>query len=159
MGLMKIDRGIMPACDFDDIKLFEKLVKETDSIRGISSYKIGFELGLKYGLPKVVKVARKHTKKPLVYDHQKAGTDVPFTGEKFAAVCRQAGIDIVILFPQAGPHTEAEWIKACQKEGLGVIVGGEMTHPGYLESDGGFLGDDAPIKMYSIAIEHGVKDF
>jgi len=159
MSTIKMNKSIVPACDFDSIKEFEELVKETASVEKIGAYKIGFELGLKYGLPEVVKVARKHTDKPLIYDHQKAGTDVPFTGEKFAKVCKEAGINTVILFPQAGPETEAEWIKACQKEGLGVIVGGEMTHPGYLESEGGFLRDDAPLKMYQVAIDHGVKEF
>ncbi|HLC79270.1 MAG TPA: orotidine 5'-phosphate decarboxylase / HUMPS family protein [archaeon] len=158
-SIIPIPKSIIPACDFEDIKTFEKLVKETDSIKGIGAYKIGFELGLKYGLPAVVKTARKHTKKPLIYDHQKAATDVPFTGEKFAKVCKDAGIDAVILFPQAGPQTERSWIEACKKVGLGVIVGGEMTHEGYLKSDGGFLEDDAPTRMYEVAIECGVVEF
>src|SRR3989344_2829515 len=125
-SIIPIPKSIIPACDFEDIKTFEKLVKETDSIKGIGAYKIGFELGLKYGLPAVVRAARRHTKKPLIYDHQKAATDVPFTGEKFAKVCKEAGVDSVILFPQAGPATEREWILQCQNAGLVVIVGGEM---------------------------------
>ncbi|MBI4210594.1 MAG: orotidine 5'-phosphate decarboxylase [Candidatus Diapherotrites archaeon] len=158
-AIIRMKRSIVPACDFDDIKALEKLVKGTDSVKGIGAYKIGFELGLKYGLPAVVKACRKHTKKPLIYDHQKAGTDVPFTGGRFAAVCRGAGIDAVILFPQAGPATEREWIKACMNAGLGVIVGGEMTHEAYLKADGGFLDDDAPLRMYGIAAESGVNEF
>jgi orotidine-5'-phosphate decarboxylase len=157
--IISIRKSIMPACDFDSIQKFEELVKETCRIQKIGSYKIGFELGLVHGLPKIVQTARKYTSKPLIYDHQKAGTDVPFTGERFAKICKKAGIDAVILFPQAGPETETSWIKACQKEGLGVIVGGEMTHSGYLESEGGFLRDNAPREMYSVAIEHGVRDF
>jgi len=152
-------RSIIPACDMDEMPDFEKLIKEVDGVDGIGGYKIGFELGLKYGLPAVVKAARKLTKKPLIYDHQKAATDVPFTGEKFAKVCKEAGLNAIILFPQAGPVTEREWIKACQKVGLGVIVGGEMTHEGYLESDGGFLKNDAPKRMYGIAAQNGVTEF
>lgn len=157
--LIPMQRSIIIACDFDDLKRFEKIVKETCKVKGVGGYKIGFELGLKYGLPKIVTSARKHTKKPLIYDHQKAATDVPFTGENFAKVCKSAGIDSVILFPQAGPETEKAWIKACQKQGLHVIVGGEMTHKGYLKSDGGFLEDEAPMKMYAVGIECGIKDF
>ncbi|MAG18166.1 MAG: hypothetical protein CL944_01695 [Candidatus Diapherotrites archaeon] len=159
MTTIKMNKSIVPACDFDSIEEFENLVKETANVKGIGAYKIGFELGLKYGLPKVVDVARKHTDKPIIYDHQKAATDVPFTGEKFAKVCKEAGIDTVILFPQAGPETEIAWIRACLKEKLGVIVGGEMTHPGYLESENGFLRDDAPLKMYEVAIQQGVTEF
>ncbi|HZX34743.1 MAG TPA: orotidine 5'-phosphate decarboxylase / HUMPS family protein [archaeon] len=156
---ISIPKSIVVACDFSDIKKFEKIVKETSGIKKLGGYKIGFELALKYGLPAVVKAARKHTKKPLIYDHQKAGTDVPFTGEGFAKVCREAGIDAVILFPQAGPETEVKWIRACLQEGLGVIVGGEMTHAAYLESDNGFLTDDAPMRMYEVALENGITEF
>ncbi len=159
MPIIKIPRSVVPACDIGGLKDFEDLVKKVDKVGGIGAYKIGFELGLKYGLPAVVKAARKHTKKPIIYDHQKAGTDVPFTGEKFAKVCAEAKIDAVILFPQAGPATEREWIKACQKAKLGVIVGGEMTHEAYLKSDGGFIEDMAPIRMYEVAIENGVTEF
>src|SRR3989338_11087488 len=112
MSIIKIARSIVPACDMDDLPDFESLIKEVDAVKGIGAYKIGFELGLKYGLPAVVKAARKYTKKPIIYDHQKAATDVPFTGAKFAKVCKDAGIDAIILFPQAGPITEREWIKA-----------------------------------------------
>lgn len=156
---IKIPKSIVPSCDFESIKGFERLVKETHDIEGIGAYKIGFELGLKYGLPKVVEVCKKYTKKPIIYDHQKAGTDVPFTGEKFAKVCREAGVDAVILFPQAGPDTERDWIRFAQKEGLKVIVGGEMTHKGYLSSEGGFLKDSAPEEMYKVAMQNGVFEF
>jgi len=158
-SIIKIPRSIVPACDIEGIREFDNLVKETCKVDGIGAYKVGFELGLGYGLPAIVSAARKHTNKPIIYDHQKAATDVPFTGEGFASVCKKAGINAVILFPQAGPVTEKEWIKACQRAGLGVVVGGEMTHEGYLHKDGGFLDDDAPMRMYGAAIENGVREF
>ncbi|HLC92270.1 MAG TPA: orotidine 5'-phosphate decarboxylase / HUMPS family protein [archaeon] len=157
--IIPFKRSVIPACDMDELSDFASLVKAVDSVKGIGGYKVGFELGLKYGLPQVVNTARKYTMRPIIYDHQKAATDVPFTGEKFAQVCFEAGIDAVILFPQAGPVTEKEWIKQCQKAGLGVIVGGEMTHESYLKSDGGFLEDSAPMRMYEIAAQAGVRDF
>jgi hypothetical protein len=42
--------------------------------------------------------------------------DIPETGELFAKVCKDAGVDAVILFPQAGPETEKAWIKDWKKE-------------------------------------------
>ncbi len=157
--IIKLQKSIVPACDFSSLKEFESLVKEIDSVGGIGAYKVGFELGLAHGLPKVVEACRKHSSKPIIYDHQKAGTDVPFMGENFAKVCKGAGINAVILFPQAGPETEKAWIKACLKEGLGVIVGGEMTHPGYLEAENGFLMNSAPRRMYETAIAEGITEF
>ncbi|PIN84884.1 MAG: hypothetical protein COV47_05080 [Candidatus Diapherotrites archaeon CG11_big_fil_rev_8_21_14_0_20_37_9] len=159
MNKIKIDKSIIIACDFDTIETLEKIVKETKNREKLGGFKLGFELGLKYGLPKCVETIRKYSNKTIIYDHQKSGTDVPFTGEKFAQVCKEAGVDYVIHFPQAGPETEKAWIKASQDAGLGVIIGGEMTHPGYLENEGGFLRDDAPRRMYEIAVEMGVTEF
>lgn len=138
---------------------FKKLLRETADIDAIGAYKIGFVLALGYGLPRAVEIARAYTEKPLIYDHQKAGTDIPDTGELFAKTVRRAGIDAVILFPQAGPETERAWIEAAFEQGLGVIVGGLMTHRKYLRSEGGYIADEAILDMYLKASELGVNDF
>lgn len=156
--IIQTDRSVIPACDVP-LSLFERIVKETGDIERIGGYKVGLFLGLDYGLPEVVKLAREYTDKPIIYDHQKAGTDIPALGEKFAGVCEKAGIDAVILFPQSGPETEEAWIKALQEKDLGVIVGGLMTHPRYVRSEGGYLADEAIMEMYTSAAELGVTDF
>ena len=155
--IIKLDRSIIPSCDVPDLKSLKKLIRETCSVKGIGAYKIGLELCLKYGIPEVVKAIRKHTKLPIIYDHQKAGNDIPELGEKFAEAAK--GVDAVILFPFAGPETEKEWIKACKKAKLGVIVGGEMTHKSFSENEGGFISDKESFKIYDIAAENGIKDF
>ena len=156
---IKEKRGVIPACDVDDLKQLEKLVKETNSVKGITAYKVGFMLAMNFGLPATVKTIRKHSSKPIIYDHQKAATDIPETAEGFMKACRQAGIDAVILFPFTGPETEKQWIESAKKEKLGVIVGGEMTHKGFSESEGGFISAEESVKIYEIAIENGVKNF
>jgi len=70
-----------------------------------------------------------------------------------------AGCDAVILFPFTGPLTQREWTKACQGEGLTVIIGGMMTHPQFLVSEGGYIPDDVPMKIYDLAIEMEVTHF
>lgn len=158
-SIIKIDKSVIPACDVATLKELEEIVEATSAIKKIGAYKIGFSLGLGFGLEKIVKTIRKHSDKPIIYDHQKAGTDIPDTGKAFAAVCKKAGVDAVIFFPQSGPETEKAWIKAAQEAGLGVIVGGEMTHPSYLQKDNGFIADEAPKRMYEIAAQLGVQDF
>lgn len=148
----------MIACDVS-IEKFREIVKKTSDLKAVGSYKIGFYLGLKHGLPKIVKIAREYTNKPLIYDHQKAGTDIPETGSIFAEVCASSGIDAVILFPQAGPKTEKAWIDYCKDAGLGVIVGGLMTHAAYRKSEGGFLDDKRIYDIYKIAAQEGINDF
>jgi len=157
MTLIKLKKSIIPSCDVDSLEKLDKLVKSTCSVKGIGAYKIGFELVIPFGMKEVVKVIRKHTRLPIIYDHQKAGTDIPDMGLKFMHACK--GVDAVILFPQAGPETETAWIKAAKDTGMHVIIGGEMTHKGYLKNENGFLDDNAPKRIYEIASSLGVADF
>ncbi len=157
MPIIKLKKSIIPSCDVDSLKKLGKLVKATCSVKGVGAYKIGFELVIPFGMEKVVKTIRKHTKLPIIYDHQKAGTDIPEMGEKFMKACKL--VDAIILLPQAGPETEVAWIKAAQQAKMNVIVGGEMTHQAYLKEAGGFIDDNAPKRMYEIAASMGVVDF
>jgi len=159
MRIIKLDRSIIPACDVNSIEELKQLVKETCDVEGIGAYKIGFELVIPHGMKAVVESIREETDLPIIYDHQKAGTDIPDTGMKFASACKKCGVNAAILFPQAGPETEKAWVKALQENSLGVIVGGEMTHRGYLSSEDGFIVESAPEKMYLIAAELNVRDF
>ena len=157
MPIIKLKKSIIPSCDVASLDKLGKLVKATCSVKCIGAYKIGFELVIPFGMEKVVKTIRKFSKLPIIYDHQKAGTDIPEMGEKFMRVCKL--VDAVILFPQSGPETETAWIKAAQKFKMNLIIGGEMTHPAFLKSQNGFIDDDAPKKIYEIAASMGVTDF
>jgi len=152
------DRSLIVACDCSAHR-YEWVLKETCHLSSVSAYKIGFILAMEIGLPKAVEMARNHTNKPLIYDHQKAGTDIPDTGKAFARVCKQSGINAIILFPQAGPETERAWIEAAKEEGLGIIVGGLMTHKKYTRGEGGYIADEAVIEMYLNAVKLGITDF
>jgi len=152
-------KSIIPSCDVSDKKVLEKIIKDTCHLDGIGGYKIGFELSLTYGLKSVVETIRQHTNLPIIYDHQKGGTDIPKLGRNFAKACKFSGVDSVILFPFGGAETEELWIKSCQEEGLGVIVGAHMTQDKFLNSEGGFICDDAPFRIFEIAIENSIRDF
>lgn len=157
MAWIKLKRSIIPSCDVPNLKLLDKLVKETCKVKGIGAYKIGFELVIPFGIKEVIKTIRKRTDLPIIYDHQKAATDIPEMGERFMKAVK--GVDSVILFPMAGPITEEKWIKAAFKEKLHVIVGGEMTHKGYMERAGGFIMNMAPKQIFKIAANLGIRDF
>jgi len=157
--IVHLDRSIIVACDIQTLEELEDLVKNTHQVDGLGGYKIGFELGLGYGLKEVVKVIRKYTNNSIIYDHQKAGTDIPDTGKNFAQVCKRGGVDSVIFFPQAGPETERAWIYHALNEKLTVIVGGRMTHPAYSKSEGGFITDEGALEIYRIAAKAGINDF
>lgn len=157
MTFIKLKRSIIPACDVPNLKLLDKLVKETCRVKGIGAYKIGLGLVIPFGIREVIKTIRKRTKLPIIYDHQKAATDIPEMGEKFMKAVK--GVDAVILFPMAGPVTEEKWIKAAFRERLHIIIGGEMTHKAYMERAGGFILNMAPKQIFKIAANLGVRDF
>ncbi|MBM4355748.1 MAG: hypothetical protein FJ109_18485 [Deltaproteobacteria bacterium] len=151
--------GLMPALDLDELDDAVRAVASVGRLDAICGFKVGFSLGLGFGLPEVVRRLRAVTDKPIIYDHQKGGTDIPETGPLFARAMAKAQVDAAILFPQAGPKTLAAWVGALEQQGVGVIVGGVMTHPGYLKSEGGYLDDDAVAGIYSHAVEAGVRSF
>src|SRR3989338_5572285 len=157
MPIIKLKKSIIPSCDVDSIEKLKELVKSTCSVRNVGAYKFGFELAIPFGMEKVVKTIKKITNLPIIYDHQKAGTDIPEMGEKFMKACKM--VDAVIIFPQAGPEAEVAWIKAAQQSKMPIIVGGEMTHKGYLKNDNGYIDDDAPRRMYELAASLGISDF
>ena len=157
MPIIKLKKSIIPSCDVGSLEKLSRLVKATCSVKGVGAYKIGFELVIPFGMKAVVTTIKKYTRLPIIYDHQKAGTDIPEMGSKFMNACKLA--DAVILFPQAGPETEAAWIKAAQQAKMNIIIGGEMTHQAFLKEAGGFIDDNAPKRMYEIAASMGVTDF
>jgi len=151
------EHGVIIACDVYDIKKLKELVEKTYGIEGIVGYKIGANLALQYGLKNIMQEIDFHL--PVIYDHQKAGTDIPYIADKFAKACKMANIKGVIIFPQAGPKSEEAFIEAIFANGMMPMVGGEMTHAAYLAEDGGFLLDNAPATIYEIAAKKGVEYF
>ena len=81
--VIEADRSIVPACDVASLETLRTLVTATSGLEGIGGYKLGFTLALRYGLPACVKEIRALSQLPIIYDHQKAGTDIPDTGKPF----------------------------------------------------------------------------
>ena len=158
-SLFDLKHGIIPACDVETLDELKILVRETSDIVGVVGYKIGCILALNHGISKVVATIREFSNLPIIYDHQKASTDIPQMGEKFAEIFVNNDIQSVILFPQSGPKTEEAFISGLLNRGLVPMVGGEMTHPMYLSEDGGFIINDGPKEMYEVAAKIGVDFF
>lgn len=158
--LIALQRSIIPACDVASQAKLKEIVIATSAVPGIGAYKVGLRLGLR-GLKRAVTIIRRNcdVHYPVIYDHQKGGTDIPDLGVEFAQDLKSFGVDAAILFPFGGAATERKWIKACQDADLVVLVGGHMTQPEFLESEGGFISDSAPERIYTIAVENGVTNF
>jgi orotidine-5'-phosphate decarboxylase len=151
--------GIVPALDADALDLTKRVVAATTGIDGVVAYKLGLTAVLRLGLAGAVRELRGLTDLPIVYDHQKAGPDIPDMAGKFAALCREAGVDGLILFPIAGPRAVAEFAGQALAVGLLPIVGGELPLRDYRVSDGGYIVDDALERIIVASLDLGVDHF
>lgn len=158
-GFLSKDRGIILAADVDSLEDLGQLVRLCAAVPEVVAIKIGFSLALRVGLQQTVASVRKFSQVPVIYDHQKAGTDIPEMGRPFANVCAEAGVQAVIVFPLAGPRTLEEFVTAAFTANLTPVVGLVMSHAAYLQSEGGFIVDDAPDSMCRIALDLGVRSF
>lgn len=175
--IINSERSLIPACDVP-LDVFERIAQVAEENDKIGGLKIGPVLTGRLGYDKIVEVARKYTKKPLIFDPQKWGTDIPGTAKKLLRPVRKSGIETIILFPLAGPVTQYEWTLEARDLGLNIIIGGEMTHPRFLDRDSneeyytkvfeelgiygtptGYMKLTAPEKIYEIAARMGVTDF
>ncbi len=151
--------GILPALDMDSLDDMRRVVERTSRVEGVIGFKVGLTATLKLGLEGAVKHLRPVTDLPLIYDHQKAGPDVPDMAAKFAATCRAAGVDGLILFPVAGPRAVREFVGNALKNQLVPLVGGDLPLPDYNVAGGGFIADDALDRIFALALEIGATNF
>ena len=151
-------RSLIIAMDVEGAWFYD-LVTALELVEGIGAVKFGF-LQLNTGLESCVELARDTLGNiPILYEHQKIGSGVTDGDIKFAKTLRQAGIDAAIIYPFTGPTTQEYCTKALLDEGLGVLIGGVMTHDKFLVSESGYVADEAVLKIYSMAIAQGVEHF
>lgn len=157
--IIAADRSLIPALDLRSVRDLPDVLTAVQEVPFVKAVKPGFTLGLD-NLKETRQIIREY--KPdwkAIYDHQKAGCDIPRNGENFAYKMVEAGIDAAIIFPLGGAETEVAWIKALQDAMVPVIVGAEMTQEGFFVSEGGFIADEAPERMFRIAAGMGVRHF
>lgn len=150
---------LVVAADVETLAALKNLVTRTASLRSVTGYKIGALSAVSCGLAEAVRCIREHTDKTLIYDHQKAGNDIPDIVGRVVTQAHGAGADAIVLFPFAGPDSLRAGVESGASCGIKIIVGGHMTHPHFLASDGGYVATDAPARIYDAAAGLGVRDF
>jgi orotidine-5'-phosphate decarboxylase len=151
--------GVVPALDIDSHQQFESVVKSTTKVDGVAGYKLGLTTVLRFGLEESMRRLRDLTDLPILYDHQKAGPDMPDMAKKFTAMCTQAGVDGLILFPVAGPTAVDSFVGEAVKAGIAPVVGGEIPVSDYCASGGGYMLDDALDRILARAVSARADHF
>lgn len=155
----KTSHGIMPALDSESVYDVLRIAETTTGIDGVIGYKIGLTLALRLGLKGAVAALKEVTDLPIIYDHQKAGADIPDMGQKFCALAAEAGVSGLVLFPLAGPHAVDAFVGGACDSGLMPLVGGDLPLKDYNASGGGYVVDDALDHIFARAVEHGAELF
>jgi len=155
----RTSHGIMPALDSNTIYDVLRTVEATTNVEGVIGYKIGLTLALRLGLASAVAALRDVTDLPIIYDHQKAGPDIPDMGAKFCKLAADSGVTGLILFPLAGPSAVQSFIGGAIEAGLLPLVGGDLPLGDYNASGGGFVIDDALDHIFQQAVELGADHF
>ena len=155
----KTSHGIMPALDSDTVYDVLRTVEASTHVDGVIGYKIGLTLALRLGLPGAVAALREVTDLPIIYDHQKAGPDIPDMGPKFCALAADAGVSGLILFPLAGPRAVDTFVGGAIDAGLMPLVGGDLPLTDYNASGGGYVIDDALDHIFQRAVDLGANHF
>lgn len=173
-------------CDVPLLEDFENLYKQTAPMEKVIGYKLGPALALG-NLGKIYEriissKGKNGNRKKFIWDGQKSGTDMddPKMANGLMKRLERFDFDAVILFPMSGPASQYVWTKSAQEHELEVIVGGEMTHPRFLDGDfknskernysaifkemlgrdvSGYIRNNAPDDIYEIAAKMGVASF
>lgn len=151
--------GIIVALDADTVDACKRTVEATTKVEGVVGYKLGMTTALRLGLAETVRQFRSHTDLPLLYDHQKAGPDVFDMAAKYAALCAEAKVDGLILFPLAGPRAVEGFVSETLKAGILPLVGGDLPFPDFNVSGGGYVADDALERIIDKAADCGAHHF
>ncbi len=151
--------GIVPALDIESHERLELVVKATTGVEGVAGYKLGLTSVMRFGIKEATKRLRDLTDLPIIYDHQKAGPDMPDMAKKYTAICADAGVDGLILFPVAGPTAVDGFVGEAIKANLFPVVGGEIPVPDYGVSGGGYMLDDALDRILARAAAKGADHF
>ncbi|MGX9429589.1 MULTISPECIES: orotidine 5'-phosphate decarboxylase / HUMPS family protein [Bradyrhizobium] len=157
--MLKGEMGIVPALDIDSHDQLEQVVRETSNREGVAGYKLGLTSVMRFGLKESMRRLRDLTDLPILYDHQKAGPDMPDMATKYTAMCKDADVDGLILFPVAGPTAVDGFVGAAIRAGIVPVVGGEIPVPDYGVSGGGYMLDDALDRILARAVTNKANHF
>jgi len=151
--------GIVPALDLDTIDELKQVVEATCGVPGVVEYKLGLSAVLHVGLFAAVRAIREISDLPILYDHQKAGPDMPASAKPFVRICAEAGLKGLILFPVAGPTAVRQFVGHTLEAGLIPVVGAEIPVPDYCIGGGGYFADDGLDRIIELTTKMGGRHF
>lgn len=160
MEIFKAKNGILIEFNSDNTKIISSIITSTRDFPFIVGYKINAESIILSGLESIVKLIKEQSSLPLIYDHQKFGSDNPdISWGGIIEKIKKVGVDALVILPYAGKEILKRIIKSCNKIGLLAIVCGDLSYKGYFNDEGGYIDSDSQQRIYLDAARLGVSHF
>lgn len=160
MELFEQKNGVIIDLGYLQDKFLIDAIDATNSIPFVVGYKIGALPVLEAGLKDTLRSIRKISSKPLLYDHQKLGSDLPdiYKG-RILDLIKSYGADGVFLFPLGGKEVLEAIINKCIEIELIPVVCGDLSYKGFFAEEGGYIDIDVQQRIYLDAASYGVSHF
>lgn len=169
--LTKRSRGMVLACNVEDLDELKRLVESTCELEGVVAYLVDRLLEMRYGIPELVRALRDQTDLPLVYEAQREGNAPEARQRAIIELYARMGVNAVVLFPFVSPRVQAVAVRGCQQEGV-LPIGGFRLRQELLTSDQrgplaelegehwrGYLSPDAPQRALELYARMGVDHY
>jgi hypothetical protein len=158
MEIFNLKNGVLIDINDPEKSNIENIVTITKDLDYIAGYRLGTRPVVKNGLKDTANLIKKHTPKPLIYDHQKFGNEIPeiCSGDILDDI-KDSGIDGIVILPLAGKRVLESTVNKCKKINLLPIVCGDLSHQGYFSSEGGYIENDIQQRIYIDAANLGIS--
>ncbi len=160
MELFSLKNGILISIKSTRLSTLERIINACRDLPYVAGFKVNSEITLINGLNDVISTAKKQTEKPLIFDHQKFGSDTPetYSGSLLDTI-KASGVDGLVVFPLSGRIVLETIIDKCLKIDLLPIVSGDLSYTGYFNDEGGYIYSDTQQRIYLEAASIGVSHF
>lgn len=160
MEIFKAKNGILIEFNSDNTKIINNIISSTKDFPFIVGYKINAESIILSGLESILKLIKEQSSLPLIYDHQKFGSDDPdISGGSIIEKIKNVGVDALVILPYAGKEILRRTIESCGRVGLLAIVCGDLPNKGYFNDEGGYIDSDSQQGIYLDAARLGISHF
>lgn len=141
-------------------KSYMAAIEAADNIPFVAGYRVGTLPVLEYGLKDTIRSIRKISGKPVIYDHQKLGSDLPGVyKDGMLDLIKSFGTDGVFIFPLGGKEVLESIINKCNDIKLIPVVCGDLSYKGFFTEEGGYMDIDVQQRIYLDAASYGVSHF
>ena len=152
--------GILISINNPDKALLQKIIESTKKLDYVVGYRISSLPVLKNGLDNIKEIIRDRNSKPVIYDHQKFGSDIVdnCTCEMLDAI-KSCGFDGIIILPLSGKNALESIVNKCNSIQLLPVVCGDLPYNGYFSGEGGYIEQETQQHIYLKAANLGISHF